>query len=104
MGDSDYFDEEDSSVYDNLRGLSGFGCKMYRPEGWENPYTYERCKQTCKVCDTEDVCRVAYETGADDMLKALCTDENRLNCIDQFGVEPPKDIKGWLIFIPDEEE
>ena len=70
---------------------------MYRPEGWENPY--ENHSAVLKEMGNE----IAYEAGADAMLEALCTDENRIDCIDQYGTEPPNKVRGWLVFIPKEE-
>ena len=37
--------------------------------------------------------------GADAILEALCTKDNRFNRYDQFDSEGVKEVKGWLVFI-----
>ena len=74
---------------------------MWRPDDWKNPYPDpDFGGEIACVCPSIE--QIAFEAGADAMLEALCTDKNRLDCIDQYGVEPPKNVRGWLVFIPGE--
>lgn len=79
---------------------------MCRPEGWKE-IKLRMCRCASKECDTcsntIEECSYDFEAGADAMLEALCTDENKMDCIDQYGTEPPKNVKGWLVFIPEED-
>ena len=70
-----------------LRGL-----KMYRPKDWD-----EMVAELMYFGGDRKI----FEVGADAILEGLCTDENRMDCIDQYGVDPPKQVRGWLVFIPE---
>ena len=78
-----------------------------RPEGkdgmtWEQSRHLDLAGTTNITLTTEQI--ELYEAGADAILKALCTDDNRLDCIDQYGTEPPKNVEGWLVFIPEDKD
>jgi len=73
----------------------------WRPDNWKNGWSSKR--EEDGMCSKAEI----FEAGADAMLKALCTDENRLECVDSFHdvcgrVVSEKKLKGWLAFIPDE--
>ena len=70
---------------------------MYRPKGWKTIPLWSRIYNGRPITSSHK----AFEAGADAMLEALCTDENRMDCIDQHGMDPPKNVKGWLVFIPE---
>lgn len=81
---------------------------MYRPKGWVLKQPVAQALEDIAK-DEEGMARILtpfekelFEAGADAILKALCTDENRIDYIDQHGVKPPKEVKGWLVFIPEE--
>ena len=78
----------------------------YRPKDWRNEFKEsldEMMKAPLRLPFEREfvTAEKAYEAGADAILAALCTSENRLDCIDQYGNDPAKLVKGWLVFIPE---
>lgn len=87
----------------------------YRPENWENPYPYSteiRIMQVlsdAQAVEELNVGHIAYEAGADAILKSLTGYGTRVdirefecgNCYVPFLVSIP--AKGHLVFIHDEE-
>ena len=76
---------------------------MYRPKGWKNPNDVFH-NALDGIYSVQDAEYEAYEAGADAILESLCTVENRMVCIDQYGNDKPKNVKGWLVFIPESEQ
>ena len=76
--------------------------KGWRPEGWEKPN--EEYHDICDIPTVQDAEYDAFEAGADAIVKALCTDKNRLDCIDQFSKKRPIHKWGWLVYITDRKE
>ena len=82
---------------------------MYRPKGWKNLYQRED-----NVVEYDWLlCYRAYEAGADAMLEALILRGGIVRVIkdstkNDWLVLPDKistpNKKGWLVFIPEEEE
>lgn len=79
---------------------------MYRPEGWENPYSSKPIEELSQA----DYCLYekdfAFEAGADAMLEGLKGYDNSIYIAEE-GVDgqitlPRPLIKGWLVFIPEE--
>lgn len=78
-----------------------------RPEGYKNPFDPAAVTVRGGNDGKPISHHQAFEYGADEMLKALCTDENKLDCIDERedkkGSITTEHRKGWLVFIPDVE-
>jgi hypothetical protein len=85
---------------------------MWRPLNWRNKYSEEwyreylpfakRGLEPCEIEWSMEDCEIAFESGADAILEAWCTPENYLT--DQWDSKSLKHLKGWMVFIPDEEE
>ena len=72
----------------------------WRPENWENLYT-----RFSEVDPVAPLCREAYESGADAMLKAL-KEKGSYMTPEQMRLMAPERQHpyGWLVFIPEDEE
>lgn len=68
---------------------------MYRPEGWKNP-----------LSDVRE--RWGYEKGADAMVEALIAKGRRIEspkdpAIENLALALQANLKGYLVWIPDDE-
>ncbi len=75
---------------------------MYRPKGWENPYVGEINTPWVNALEA-----TAYEAGADAMLEELMKKSTKIDTAKEIGYlfdTIPVGVKGYLVFIPEEEE